>query len=198
MSAMQTDSRQARVLLNLSENGMSEKRVVMVVDMQQGVFATPRHQRQKCVSLINQLTRAAETVIFIQHAEAGGLEEGSEGFALLPELHQPAGAHYVTKTACDAFYHTRLEAMLREQAIREFVLCGCATDYCVDATFKNGVSRGYHITVAEDAHTTADRPAAVASTLIHHYNDVWRSFTAPANPPTVKRTETILENWKAN
>lgn len=195
---MQTDSRQARVLLNLSENGMSEKRVVMVVDMQQGVFATPRHQRQKCVSLINQLTRAAETVIFIQHAEAGGLEEGSEGFALLPELHQPAGAHYVTKTACDAFYHTRLEALLREHAIREFVLCGCATDYCVDATFKNGVSRGYHITVAEDAHTTADRPAAVAPTLIHHYNDVWRSFTAPANPPTVKRTETILENWKAN
>ena len=63
---------------------MSEKRVVMVVDMQNGVFETPRHQREKCVSLINQLTQAADTVIFIQHTEAGGLEEGSEGFALLP------------------------------------------------------------------------------------------------------------------
>ena len=61
---------------------MSEKRVVMVVDMQNGVFETPRHQREKCVSLINQLTQAADTVIFIQHTEAGGLEEGSEGFAL--------------------------------------------------------------------------------------------------------------------
>lgn len=56
---------------------MSEKRVVMVVDMQNGVFETPRHQREKCVSLINQLTQAADTVIFIQHTEAGGLEEGS-------------------------------------------------------------------------------------------------------------------------
>lgn len=82
---------------------MSEKRVVMVVDMQNGVFETPRHQREKCVSLINQLTQAADTVIFIQHTEAGGLEEGSEGFALLPELHQPADALYVTKTACDSF-----------------------------------------------------------------------------------------------
>lgn len=94
---------------------MSEKRVVLVVDMQNGVFKTPRHQSEKCVSLINQLTRAAEAVIFIQHTEAGGLEEGSEGFALLPDLNQPAGAFYVTKTACDAFYNTSLEALLRER-----------------------------------------------------------------------------------
>lgn len=177
---------------------MSDKRVVMVVDMQNGVFETPRHQREKCVSLINQLTQAADRVVFIQHTEAGGLEEGSEGFALLPELNQPAGALYVTKTACDAFYNTALETLLREQGIREFLICGCATDYCVDATLKNGVSRGYHITVAEDAHTTANRPAAEAQVLIAHYNDVWRNFIAPANPPSVKRTETILENWKAN
>ena len=77
------------------------------------------------------------------------------------------------------------------------IFCGCATDYCVDATIKNGVSRGYHITVAEDAHTTANRPAADAQILINHHNDVWRNFIAPANPLAVKRSETILENWKA-
>lgn len=177
---------------------MSDKRVVMVVDMQQGVFATPRIQREQCVSRINQLTRSADTVIFIQHTEAGGLEEGSEGFALLPELHQPEGALYVTKTACDAFYHTSLEALLTELNIKQFVICGCATDYCVDTTLKNGVSRGYHITVAQDAHTTAHRPAAEAQVLINHYNDVWRTFTAPDNPPRVKLTETILAEWQAN
>ncbi|MBH8363557.1 hypothetical protein I8Q48_19955, partial [Acinetobacter baumannii] len=53
---------------------MSGKRVVMVVDMQQGVFETPRHQREKCVSLIKQLTQAADRVMFIQHTEPGGLE----------------------------------------------------------------------------------------------------------------------------
>ncbi|MDI3360002.1 isochorismatase family protein [Lelliottia sp. V89_10] len=177
---------------------MSDKRVVMVVDMQQGVFATPRIQREQCVSRINQLTRSADTVIFIQHTEAGGLEEGSEGFALLPEVHQPEGALYVTKTACDAFYHTSLEALLTELNIKQFVICGCATDYCVDTTLKNGVSRGYHITVAQDAHTTAHRPAAEAQVLINHYNDVWRTFTAPDNPPRVKLTETILAEWQAN
>ncbi len=82
---------------------MAAKRVVMVVDMQNGVFATPRIERERCAAQINRLINVADTVIFIQHCEEGGLEEGSEGFALLPELHQPAGALFVTKTACDAF-----------------------------------------------------------------------------------------------
>ncbi len=139
---------------------MTAQRVVMVVDMQNGVFATPRLARERCVAQINRLVRAADRVIFIQHDEAGGLEAGSEGFALLPELEQPAGALYVTKTACDAFYHTSLAQVLDEHDIQQFVICGCATDYCLDTTIKNGASRGYGIVIAEDAHTTADRPAA--------------------------------------
>ncbi|VEB05726.1 isochorismatase [Klebsiella pneumoniae] len=115
---------------------MTAQRVVMVVDMQNGVFATPRLARERCVAQINRLVRAADRVIFIQHDEAGGLEAGSEGFALLPELEQPAGALYVTKTACDAFYHTSLAQVLDEHDIQQFVICGCATDYCLDTTIK--------------------------------------------------------------
>lgn len=63
---------------------MTAQRVVMVVDMQNGVFATPRLARERCVAQINRLVRAADKVIFIQHDEAGGLEAGSEGFACFP------------------------------------------------------------------------------------------------------------------
>ena len=59
-------------------------------------------------------------------------------------------------------------------------------------------SRGYAITVAEDAHTTANRPAAQAVTLIDHYNDVWRTLTVPGNPVRVKYVETILAEWQTN
>ena len=161
---------------------MAAQRVVMVVDMQNGVFATPRIERERCVAHINRLIRAADRVIFIQHAEDGGLEEGSAGFALLADLEPPADALYVTKTACDAFYKTRLEQVLSEHQIHQFVIC----------------SRGYAITVAEDAHTTANRPAAQAVTLIDHYNDVWRTLTVPGNPVRVKSVETILAEWQTN
>ena len=177
---------------------MSAKRVVMIVDMQNGVFATPRLQREQCVMRINQLTQAADRVIFIQHCEEGGLEAGSEGFALLPELVQPEGANYVTKTACDAFYKTELAQLLEDNGISEFVICGCATDYCVDTTIKTGASRGYAITVAEDAHTTANRAAVDAASLIAHHNEVWRTLIMPGNPVQVKSTETILGEWQAN
>jgi len=173
---------------------MPASRVLMVIDMQNGVFASPRINRETCTSRINQLIQAADKVIFIQHAEEG-LEPGSEGFDLLPELIQPADSLYVTKTACDAFYRTNLEEVLRDNGIREFVICGCATDYCVDSTIKNGASRGYAMTVAEDAHTTANRPAAQAEVLIAHYNDVWRNFTIPGNTLLVKSTADILAAW---
>ena len=172
---------------------MSEKRVVMVVDMQNGVFETPRHQREKCVSLINQLTQAADTVIFIQHTEAGGLEEGSEGFALLPELHQPADALYVTKTACDAFYNTGLEALLREQGIREFVICGCATDFCVDTTLRSAAARGFDAFAVTDAHTTADRPHLSAEQIIQHHHFMWRHLSLPqGRSVTLLTTDELL------
>ena len=177
---------------------MAGKRVVMVVDMQNGVFATPRIQRVQCFSHINKLTNAPVTVIFIQNAGEGGLEEGSDGFALLPELYQPAQALYVTKTACDGFYKTSLESVLRGQNVTAFVMCGCATDYCVDATLKNGASRGYAITVAQDAHTTANRTAAAATVLIEHYNEVWGNLIVPDNPVQVKPVETILREWQEN
>lgn len=173
---------------------MPAQRVLMVIDMQNGVFETPRFNRETCATRINQLIDAAEIVIFIQHTEPG-FEQGSAAFGLLPELIQPTNALYVTKTACDAFYRTELDELLQRHKINEFVVSGCATDYCVDATIKNGASRGYAMTVALDAHTTANRPAALAEVLIEHYNDVWRNFTIPGNTLRVKSTAEILEQW---
>ena len=173
-------------------------RVVMVIDMQNGVFATPRFDRDGRVARINQLMAGAEQVIIIQHTEPGGLEENSPGFAFLPELNVPQNALRVTKTACDAFYRTPLEALLREHHIDAFVVCGCASDYCVDTTLKQAASRGFQVTVAGDAHTTADRRAASAPVLIEHYNDVWSTLAVPGNPLRVLNTDAILRAWQAN
>lgn len=43
--------------------------VLIVVDMQVGVLAMPRYDREGKAALINQLIDAADVVIFIQHAE---------------------------------------------------------------------------------------------------------------------------------
>jgi len=51
-------------------------RIVMVVDMQNGVFTTPRFDRAGRVAVINQLIAAADRTIFIQH-EDNDMQPGS-------------------------------------------------------------------------------------------------------------------------
>lgn len=173
---------------------MTGKNVLIVVDMQNGVFASPRYDRSGRTALINQLIDRAGRIIFIQHAE-GEMTEGSEFWQVLPELHQPAGSVYVTKTACDSFYRTRLDEVLKDLNATGLTVCGCATDYCVDTTIKVAASKGYAVTVASDAHTTGDRTHATAQQLIGQHNEVWRELSVPGNPVTVKTTAEILAGW---
>ncbi|MFJ5508487.1 isochorismatase family protein [Pectobacterium jejuense] len=169
--------------------------VLIVIDMQNAVFSTPRARQAQTVALINQLSEAADRTIFIQHEEDGMLSD-SDGWQLLPELHRPEGSLFITKTACDAFYRTSLAGVLTELGVNHLTICGCATDYCVDATIKNAASRGYALTIAADAHTTANRGELKAEQLVTHYNDVWRNFIIPGNTITVETTEHIVASWK--
>ncbi|WP_054688426.1 isochorismatase family protein [Pantoea stewartii] len=171
------------------------QRVVMVVDMQNGVFTTPRFDRAGRVRQINRLIEQADLTLFIQHSE-GDMVPGSQAFALLPEMAQPRNAHFITKTACDSFWRTSLASLLSELAVHEFVICGCATDYCVDTTIKVGAGLGYRITVAADAHTTADRTCASAEQLIGQHNEVWAGLSLPGNVPRVIDTDTVLAGWR--
>lgn len=184
------------VFLNQMELSMAQ-RVVLVVDMQNGVFSSPRFDKAGRVAQINRLTARADIPLFIQHRE-GTMCEGNEAFELLTEIAQPAGAHYITKTACDSFWQTGLAAQLEQHQIESFVICGCATDYCVDTTIKVGASLGYHITVAADAHTTADRTYVSAQQLINQHNEVWADLIMPGNPVRVKTTEELLREWRAH
>ncbi|NYY80705.1 hypothetical protein DMH27_20290 [Raoultella planticola] len=114
---------------------MAAQRVVMVVDMQNGVFATPRIERERCVAHINRLIRAADRVILFSMPRMAVWKRGAKALRCWRSWN-PADALYVTKTACDAFYKTCLEQVLSEQQIHQFVICGRATDYCVDTTIK--------------------------------------------------------------
>lgn len=170
-------------------------RVLLVIDMQNGVFVNPRFDRSGRVERINQLSQAADRVIFIRHQE-NDMPENSPEWTLLHELNQPENSLYVEKTACDAFYQTSLADELAKIKAAHITICGCATDYCVDTTIKVAASNGYKVTVAADAHTTANRGPLKAEQLIQHYNEVWENLIIPGNDVRVKSTQEILQEWR--
>ena len=160
---------------------------LLVIDMQAGLFGpeSPRHDTEGVVDRINQLARAVRraggVVVFVQHDGPPGdpFEPGTEGWRFLASLERGAGDLVVHKTACDAFYRTELAEVLDKHRVSRLIVTGCATDFCVDTTIRAAASRDYEVVVAEDGHTTADRPHVDALSVIRHHNWVWQNLIHP-------------------
>ncbi len=159
---------------------------LLIIDVQTGLFqsATPPFAAEEVLTNINQLTsRAREAgglIVFFQHdgSTDDGIEPGSAGWHLDPRLAVSPTDRALRKTACDAFYQTELENLLRANAIETTVVAGYATDFCIDATVRNATSRDFNVIVVADAHTTNDGPVIRAEQARQHFNWAWENCTA--------------------
>ena len=157
--------------------------VVIVVDMQVGLLdGAPKHHLPAVVDRINALTAAVRgrsgVVIWIRHCgkPGDGFERGSPGWAFLPELDRRGDDLVVEKTLNDAFAGSTLHETLKRLAPDRVLICGWATDFCVDATVRAAVSHGYSVLVAADGHTVSDRPHLDARTIIRHHTWLWSNL----------------------
>ena len=170
---------------------------LLVIDIQCGWYcATPGpHDPDGTLARINVLIDRARSagrpVLFVQHAESPEYEPGTPGWELHPGLHHQPDDPVIAKTTCDAFHGTTLGDELRRHGIGTLVVCGAATEFCVDTTIRRAVSEGYGVVVAADAHTTKDRPILSAAQIIAHHNWVWAELSAP-HPPVVVPAAAIV------
>ncbi|GAB7128739.1 cysteine hydrolase family protein [Silvimonas sp. JCM 19000] len=171
---------------------------VLVIDVQQGLFnPLPRPwQADDVVARINTLTsraRAARVpVIFIQHTRADEpLSAGSDSWQLQQQLEVAPGDVRISKTTPDSFLHTTLQAQLEAIGAQHLVICGYASDYCVDTTTRRAAGLGYHVTLAADAHTTHDQPHASAELIRTHHNATLQNIESFGVPILARNTAEI-------
>ena len=173
------------------------KKVLLIVDMQQGLFSTSRHDSDGLVARINDLSarmRAeALPVIFIKHCSPDGddLHPSQPGHALHSGLAVDPQDAVIAKASCDAFLDTGLASTLANLDVDEVIVTGCATDFCVDTTIRSSLAHGYKTTVPEDGHTTIDRAYMTAPQVIEHHNFIWANFVSPMGPAHMTRCEDI-------
>jgi len=171
---------------------------MLIIDMQVGLFEgmPPRHDAQGVVQRINEIARNVRAiggiVIFIQHEDDGDLRRWTAGWEIHPSLEHGDMDRVVSKQACDAFYETELADILENQAVRQLIVTGCATDFCVDTTVRAAASRDYEVTVAADGHTTKDRPHLEAESIIRHHNWMWENLILPRSQVNVMPTESVV------
>lgn len=131
---------------------------LLVVDVQNDVM-DGLWQSQRIVATIDDLVgraRLAGTpVVWVRHQSAG-MEAGSEGWQIVPQLIPEMGEAVIEKRFGDSFAETTLDDVLGDLGVRHVWITGAQSDFCVRSTLFGALYRGYDATLVEDAHTTED------------------------------------------
>ena len=179
-------------------------KALLIIDMQIGSFkpATPRFNTDILIYKINKLAAAirenGNKVIFIQHdgSKENNFIPNSSDWEILSSLIKDPEDLIISKTANDPFYESDLQNTLDKFGIKELVITGCATDYCVDTAVRSALSKDFKVIVVKDGHTTADRPHLKAEKVIEHHNWIWENMTPTKGNVAVVEFEKVIEEFK--
>lgn len=137
-------------------------KVLIIIDLQKALCSQtvqPFNLHQIISNINNQLYHATECnypVIFVQH-EAPAFQPGTEGWKLLDELSVPNKTIFIRKTTANAFLHTELNTYLKQVKASHLLICGYASEFCIDTTIRAAAALDYDITLISDTHTTHDK-----------------------------------------
>lgn len=169
---------------------------LLIIDVQNAFFSTPplADQAERVLAHINLLTeraRALKTpVIWVQH-HGPQLPTDSEAWALPKALNVVESDYIVSKNTPDSFLDTSLGGLLSAAHVDHLVVCGFATDFCVDTTTRSAMARGFKVSLVNDAHTTHDKPHASAQAIIEHHNATLSAISSFAGKTTCVATAAV-------
>jgi nicotinamidase-related amidase len=153
------------------------KSALLVIDVQRGLFDDePRpYEADAVVDRINSLTARARSagtpVVFVHHERQSGLlEYGSASWQLERRLVVKDGDITLRKATPDSFLRTELSELLAQWGTEQVVICGYATEFCVDTTTRRAAALGFPVVLVADAHTTHDKDHASAAQIRTHHN----------------------------
>lgn len=171
-----------------------KNQALLVIDVQVGIArGKDMHAGWPKIlgNIVDLIARARENelpVVFVQHDGGPGdlLQPGRDGWALCPELGVLPSDIIVRKDACDSFFDTSLESVLRERGIQRLIVAGCMTEYCVDTSVRRAVSLGFDVTLAATRTGRGIRPHSmpIRSSII---TIACSTSFRPVTPPSPSR-----------
>lgn len=160
-------------------------KTLLIIDMQNAWLAKPGAPCFDSAGVIARINLAADRmrreggqVVFVQHADDDA-PVGSDGWQIIPAVAVTPADALICKTACDSFAGTDLAAVLQANETDTLLICGFATEFCVDTTVRAAASRGLRVIALSDAHTTSNRPHLNADAIVAHHNWIWTNMDVP-------------------
>lgn len=170
---------------------MTAKQALLVIDVQQGMFAheVAPHQPEQLLATIQTLLQQARAhghpVVYVRHAHTdvrGPLHPSNPGWQIHAAIAPLDDEIIVDKTHSDSFWDTRLQAVLTDLGVTSLVVVGMQSDYCVDTTCRRATSLGYDVTLIADGHSTFPNDILSAEQIIAHHNQTLHGSFAEVVP----------------
>ncbi len=170
---------------------MSAKMALLVIDVQQGMFAEddPVYDGEALLSrlatLIGRARAAGVPVVYVRHGSERAdhpLHIGGAGWEIHPTIAPQTGELIVDKRTPDAFHETPLHAELAARGIGRLIVAGIQTEQCVDTTTRRAASLGYDVTLVADGHSTWNLGELSAQQIIAHHNAALGDWFATLQP----------------
>jgi nicotinamidase-related amidase len=102
-------------------------------------------------------------------------EYGKETWKIADEVKPNVDDIKIHKTFPDSFKKTNLKQELDTLMIKDLVVVGMQTEYCVNATSLRALELGYNVTIIKDAHSTWGTKGLSAEKIIDKYHKLWLS-----------------------
>ncbi len=156
---------------------------LLIIDVQSALIASADRGADVVTAirgLVERARAAGTSVVYLQHCHATyePMKKGAAGWRIHPDVEPKPGELVIEKTASDGFYETGLQRELERLGVKHLVVCGLQTEFCVDATCRAALSRGFEVTLAANGHTTTNGilPADVA---VQHHNRALANLAHP-------------------
>lgn len=157
------------------------KSALLIIDVQEGLFAdkeNPIFEENRLLETIGGLIEKAHfagaPVFYIQQWGNKGhiLEGGTAAWQIHHKIKPSDRDIIISKRTPDSFHQTDLQNELDARGIKNLVITGIHTAYCVDTTCRRAYILGYDVILVKDGHSTVDTDFLGAVKTIEHHNEV--------------------------
>jgi nicotinamidase-related amidase len=158
---------------------------LLVIDVQHALCCGEykAFESERVIDRINSVTRMARSagapVIMIQHESLGGpLDFGTDGWQLAEGLVVEATDILLRKKATDSFHQTELHTLLQDRGVKDLIICGLQSEFCVDTTTRRALALGYPVVLVADGHSTLDNAVLSAAQISAHHNETLANISS--------------------
>ncbi|WP_022763535.1 cysteine hydrolase family protein [Butyrivibrio sp. AD3002] len=151
---------------------------LIVIDIQKGITDERLYNFDGFIKNVTSIIDAARKndveVIYVQHDDGPGtgFSVGDEDFEIADQVAPRENEKIFIKTVNSCFGNAELADYLSDSGVKDLMIVGLQTNFCIDASVKSAFERGYRVIIPEGTNSTFDNDYMNSETTYKYYNEM--------------------------